>query len=70
VVLWHVNERGLYAAEAGLNDAMAGVREFFANQTPLGVAYTNSLALDTDSHQRTVEYQITPVLGKNLVPPC
>jgi len=48
---------------------MAEVREFFANQTPPGTAYTNSLALDTGSHQRTVEYQIAPVLGKNLAPP-
>jgi hypothetical protein len=60
---------GFYAAEARLNNAMAEVREFFANQTPPGTAYTNSLALDTGSHQRTVEYQIAPVLGKNLAPP-
>ena len=35
---------GFYAAEARLNNAMAEVREFFANKTPPGTAYTNSLA--------------------------
>jgi hypothetical protein len=65
-----VRERAsFYAAEAGLNNAMAEVREFFANQTPPGAAYTDSLVLDTGAYQRTVEYQIAPVPGKNPAPP-
>jgi hypothetical protein len=48
---------------------MAEAREFVANQTPPGTAYTNSLALDTGSHQQTAEYQIAPVPGKNPAPP-
>lgn len=60
---------GFYAAEAGLNNAMAEVREFFVNQTPPGTGYTNSLTFDTSVHQRTVEYQIAPVTGRNPAPP-
>jgi hypothetical protein len=41
---------GFYAAEAGLNIAMAEARDFFVNQTPPGAAYTNSFTLDFGSH--------------------
>src|SRR4249920_1789764 len=47
---------GFYAAEAGLNNAMAEVRQFFDNQTPPGATYTNSFMIDSGNHQRTVEY--------------
>jgi len=60
---------GFYAAEAGLNSAMAEARDFFVNQTPPGAAYTNSFTLDSGSHQRTVEYLVAPVPGKNPAPP-
>ncbi len=60
---------GFYAAEAGLNSAMAEAHDFFVNQTPPGAAYTNSFTLDSGSHQRTVEYLVAPVPGKNPAPP-
>ena len=58
-----------YAAEAGLNNAMAEVRQFFDNQTPPGATYTNSFTIDSGNHQRTVDYQVAPVLGQSPGPP-
>ena len=58
-----------YAAEAGLNNAMAEVRQFFDNQTPPGATYTNSFTLNSGNHQRTVEYQVAAVSGQSPGPP-
>lgn len=60
---------GFYAAEAGLNTAMAEVHQFFENQTPPGATYTQSFTVDSGSHQRTVEYQVAPVAGCSPAPP-
>jgi hypothetical protein len=60
---------GFYAAEAGLNTAMADVRAFFNNQTPPGAAYSQSFTIDSGGHERTVAYVVTPVAGKNPAPP-
>lgn len=59
---------GFYAAEAGLNYAMAEARGYFANFTPPG-AYSDSFSLGSDTHQRTVSYHVTPVPGRNPASP-
>jgi len=60
---------GFYAAEAGLNSAMAEVRLYFDNQTPPGTTYTESFTIDSSGQQRTVAYVVAPVIGKTPGPP-
>jgi|GEM_PF-578428 len=58
---------GFYAAEAGLNVAMAATRNQFDNfQTPSGIT-SGSVVVGSGSAQRTVNYVLSPV---NSCQPC
>ncbi|MGE4091821.1 MAG: hypothetical protein AB7G75_13365, partial [Candidatus Binatia bacterium] len=54
--------RSFYAAEAGLNYAMAEVKEYFENYSPPG-NYEHTITISTGTHQRDVTYSVTPVPG-------
>lgn len=57
---------GFYAAEAGLNAAMAETKNLF-DDFNIPEAQENSLTLGSGAQERTVDYVLTPVSGCN---PC
>ncbi|MGE0823614.1 MAG: hypothetical protein AB7P18_16010 [Candidatus Binatia bacterium] len=60
--------KSFYAAEAGLNYAMGEVRQYFEHFTSPG-SYQNSIAIASGAHQRTVDYVVSEVPGRNPGPP-
>ena len=59
---------GFYAAEAGLNNAMGEVHEYYENYTAPG-NYSNTITIDSGSHARVVTYAVNEVPGHNPGPP-
>ena len=57
-----------YAAEAGLNNAMGEVHEYFENYTAPG-NYSNTIVVSAGAHARSVMYSVNEVPGHNPGPP-
>jgi Tfp pilus assembly protein PilX len=55
---------GFYAAEAGLNSAMAEVNQYYNNYTSPG-SYSTTMTVGSGSHARTVTYSVAAVPGHN-----
>jgi hypothetical protein len=59
---------GFYAAEAGLNNAMAEVKEYFEAYSAPG-SYQRTITVGTGSHERDTTYSVAPVAGRTPGPP-
>src|SRR4029453_17566556 len=59
---------GFYSPEAGLNNAMGEVHEYFENYTAPGI-YSNTIAVNAGAHARVVTYSVNEVPGHNPGPP-
>jgi len=58
-----------YAAEAGLNNAMGEVHEYFENYTAPG-NYSNTIVVSAGAQARAVTYSVNEVPGHNPGPPA